>query len=255
MGVLLYFLLILFTIAYIIVYGKQLSIKSVSNNDSIYTSNSIKNFDEALKHIEDIELAYKIKCVGVREQLDYYRQNAEETERGFEYYEEYIVPYLKRLEINEEVSFSAANKLFDKKLRLIFVMLLVICLAPFIVQTFLNHERALREIAIFIILVSIGLSLFALSLYLLKYYLEGLLKSKASNKAALGKSILAIETFIAAVSSKKYPGLEVIHDNHPNAGPDGIIFGGVGGLSGGSGSSAGGMGGGSFGGGGAGGSW
>jgi uncharacterized membrane protein YgcG len=190
----------------------------------------------------------------------YYKHNAEDTGRDYDYYEDYIDPVIKYLSLNTDTLFTTSWKLCDPFLKAIVVIFSILYFSPLLILLIGLIAAGGSPGVIFItgLFLIIGGVIIRMLLGLLLSILKASqrrFRRKNIPLGAISKAILAMAGLFAGATGSKRLGAVEEHTGYDlsNSGGGG---GGFGGFSGGGGSGGfGGFGGGSFGGGGSGGGW
>jgi uncharacterized membrane protein YgcG len=251
------FLHVLMLIVLIAAYCMWLSRLKEVPGEKLYYCHGKLDFDSVLKWLNAIEKDKHKNCEGIRNLIEDYRANADETGRDYSYYDEYITPQLKYQLLQPGKTWIKSWRLLGVDGKIILFLIVI-----WVLQIFFVFEKMLFPtkdagvtIAFFILLSPV--IVFALAVILrifvsvIRYQFEHL-RSKGRAVGPFAKRVLAFEGLMAFLGNTTMVGADVIHvSNLPGDSSGGGSFGGGG--SGGGGFS--GFGGGSFGGGGSSGSW
>lgn len=258
----LYFLIILgFLILLIRGYIHYLATAKPQPGDDIYYYEGEETFESILAQLGRIEKHFHKHYDKERSFIMYYKHNAEETGRDYDYYEDYIDPVIRYLSLNTEALFSTSWKLCDPFLKAIVIIFSVLYFIPLLILLSGLIAAGGAPFAIFItgLFIIIGGVIIRILLGLLLSILkasEQRFRRKNIPLGAISKAILAMEGLFAGATGSKRLGAVEEHTGYDlsNSGGGGGLggFGGGGSFGGGG---FGGFGGGGFGGGGSGGSW
>jgi hypothetical protein len=212
------------------VYIAQLAKAAPKSGEDIYYIDGEETFASVMQWIDRVEKYTQRDLSAQRHTLLYFKHNADETGRDYDYYSDYIDPIIKYLAINSENLFQGSWRLCDRFAKVLVLYLLVLYAASagwlvYMLRTDLDPgEKFILTVVYLFASVAAVRVLYAWLLLLLQNA-ETRFREKRHPLGAINKAILALQGVLAGLNGARTVGAMVEHTGYDITGTGGNING------------------------------